>query len=134
MSFIRLELNVLSGFRRHQNLLSHLKIFPSYFLFLLDYEMSPISLNVHGRILRTINGKKENVYTWNYAGMERVLAQRESGIGCSGAVQSRAPPRPEEPFTETFLGLPQLPNCVNDLPGVKGAAAGVPFTLLGARG
>lgn len=52
----------------------------------------------------------------------------------SGPVQSGAPRHPEEPFRETFLGLPQLPNCVNDLPGVDGAAAGVPFTLLGAGG
>lgn len=66
--------------------------------------------------------------------METVWAERESGAGCSGAVQSGAPRHPEEPFRETFLGLPQLPNCVNDLPGVEGAAAGVPFTLLGAGG
>lgn len=64
----------------------------------------------------------------------RELAEQESVVGCSGPVQSEAPRHPEEPFRETFLGLPQLPNCVNDLPGVEGAAAGVPFTLLGARG
>lgn len=124
----------MSGFRcHHQNLLSHLKIFPNYFLVVLYYEMSLIPLNLHGRIFRTINVKKENVYTWNYAGMERKLAERESGVGCSVAVQSGAPRHPVEPFRETFLGLPQLPNCVNDLPGFDGgAAAGVPFTLLGA--
>lgn len=52
----------------------------------------------------------------------------------SGPDRSGAPRHPEEPFRDTFLGLPQLPNCVNDLPGVDGAATGVPFTLLGAGG
>lgn len=76
--------------------------------------------------------KRENVvYTMELRWHEDSISWIWQWLVRSGA--PRHPEEVDEPFRETFLGLPPL-NCVKARPGVEGTAAGVPFTLVGPCG
>lgn len=66
--------------------------------------------------------------------MKTVLAERVSGVGWSGPALLGAPRHPDEvdePFRETFRGLPPLPpqNWVKGRLGLGAVAVGVPLTV-----
>lgn len=55
---------------------------------------------------------------WNYVGMETVSAEREVWRWLHVTGAPRHPDEVDEPFRETFRGLPPLPNWVKGRLGV----------------